>query len=195
MRQTRGDVFSGFWDAGLFVPWGCNCKTPADEPAGVYRSFWWRGQDSNLRPLGYEPNELPLLHPALFLSPCAPCVARWRVESCVNPCRSEASLSDKPECGPSPRSISTAQLRRLLALHLRPIYPVVSRGPYSQPKLHLGNLILELASRLDAFSAYRIQTWLPGGAAGATTGTPEVCPSRSSRTRESSPQISYAHGG
>ena len=26
----------------------------------------WRGQDSNLRPLGYEPNELPLLHPAVF---------------------------------------------------------------------------------------------------------------------------------
>ena len=28
-------------------------------------SGWWRGQDSNLRPLGYEPNELPLLHPAI----------------------------------------------------------------------------------------------------------------------------------
>lgn len=27
---------------------------------------WWREQDSNLRPLGYEPNELPLLHPAMF---------------------------------------------------------------------------------------------------------------------------------
>ena len=25
---------------------------------------WWRGRDSNPRPLGYEPNELPLLHPA-----------------------------------------------------------------------------------------------------------------------------------
>jgi len=25
-----------------------------------------RGQDSNLRPLGYEPNELPLLHPAMY---------------------------------------------------------------------------------------------------------------------------------
>ena len=25
----------------------------------------WRVQDSNLRPLGYEPNELPLLQPAV----------------------------------------------------------------------------------------------------------------------------------
>ena len=28
-------------------------------------SSLWREQDSNLRPLGYEPNELPLLHPAM----------------------------------------------------------------------------------------------------------------------------------
>ena len=26
----------------------------------------WREQDSNLRPLGYEPSELPLLYPAMF---------------------------------------------------------------------------------------------------------------------------------
>ena len=33
-----------------------------------------------------------------------------------------------------------------------------------------GSLILETASRLDAFSAYPDRTWIPGGAAGATTG-------------------------
>jgi hypothetical protein len=31
---------------------------------GLHATSWWRGRDSNPRPLGYEPNELPLLHPA-----------------------------------------------------------------------------------------------------------------------------------
>jgi hypothetical protein len=54
----------------------------------------------------------------------------------------------------------------------------------------MGDLILGRASHLDAFSAYPNQTWLPSNAPGGTTGTPLVCPSRSSRTRESLPQIS-----
>src|SRR5262245_18900149 len=35
-----------------------------------------------------------------------------------------------------------------------------------------GDLFLGWASHLDAFSGYPFRTWLPGGAAGATTGTP-----------------------
>ena len=68
-------------------------------------------------------------------------------------------------------------------LHLRPIDVVVCDGP-------LRDLILKLASCLDAFSTYPTQTLLPGGAPGGTTGTQEVCPTRSSRTSVGSPQIS-----
>jgi len=81
----------------------------------------------------------------------------------------------------------------LHALHLRPIKQLVSLRSY--PVNPVADLILGLASHLDAFSAYPGQTWLPSGADGTTTGTLEVCPSRSSRTRESSPQICYAHDG
>ena len=56
-----------------------------------------------------------------------------------------------------------------------------------------GNLILRGASCLDAFSTYPCQTRLPGGAPGGTTGKPEVCPTRSSRTSVGSSQISCAH--
>ena len=57
-----------------------------------------------------------------------------------------------------------------------------------------GNLVLEGASRLDAFSAYPVPTWLPGGALSRTAGTPEVGPPQSSRTRGDAPQVSCAHG-
>src|SRR5580704_8808254 len=57
----------------------------------------------------------------------------------------------------------------------------------------LGDLILERASRLYAFSGYHNRTSLPSRALGMTTGTQEVRPSRSSRTKDSPLQISYAH--
>ena len=46
---------------------------------------------------------------------------------------------------------------------------------------------------LDAFSAYPNQTRIPSGAPGGTTGKPEVCPSRSSRTSDGTTQNSCAH--
>ena len=58
-----------------------------------------------------------------------------------------------------------------------------------------GYLILRGASRLDAFSVYPFRTWLPGYRLGSLTGAPAARPSRSSRTKDSSSQISYAHAG
>ena len=57
----------------------------------------------------------------------------------------------------------------------------------------LGDLILGSASRLYAFSVYHNRTSLPSRAIGMTAGTQEVRPSRSSRTKDRPPQISYAH--
>src|SRR5512133_3735703 len=57
----------------------------------------------------------------------------------------------------------------------------------------LGDLILGKVSRLYAFSAYPDRTSLPSGAPGGTTGSQEVRPLRSSRTKGRPPQISYAH--
>ena len=85
------------------------------------------------------------------------------------------------------RAIRTARLHALLRFHLRPIDVVVYHGPRGGP-------VLRGVSRLDAFSGYPVRTWLPGCAAGATTGAPEVRPSRSSRTRDGSSQASYTHG-
>ena len=62
-------------------------------------------------------------------------------------------------------------------------------------RLSSGDLILRGASRLDAFSVYPFPTWLPSCAIGMTTGPPAVGPSRSSRTKDSSSQISYARAG
>ena len=92
----------------------------------------------------------------------------------------------------SPHPISSSQLHTLLCFHPCPINLVVFKGVYS---FRMGYLILRGASRLDAFSVYPFRTWLPGRRLGSLTGTPAVRPSRSSRTKDSSSQISYAHAG
>ena len=110
---------------------------------------------------------------------------------------SSISLSsmERPSClalRSSPHPISNSQLHALLHFHLCPIYLVVFKGVYF---FRMGHLILRGASRLDAFSVYPFRTWLPGRRLGSLTGTPAVRPSRSSRTKDSSSQISYAHAG
>ena len=92
----------------------------------------------------------------------------------------------------NPRTVSIGHLNTLLYLQLQPINLIVSKGSYS---FRMGNLILWSASRLDAFSVYQIQTWLLCYAFGKTTDAPVVRPSRSSRTKDSSTQISCAHDG
>ena len=59
-------------------------------------------------------------------------------------------------CVASPRPISIGQLHTLLCFHVRPINPVVYRGPYHLDGV--GVLILKRASRLDAFSGYHFPT-------------------------------------
>ena len=105
----------------------------------------------------------------------------------------EPSIASTGRIVPSPRPISTGRLNTLLCLHLRPINVVVYHGPYQVNPV--GNLILERASHLDAFSAYPFRRSLTSRALGRTTGTRELRPSRSSRTRDSLPQVSYGCTG
>ena len=93
----------------------------------------------------------------------------------------------------NPRPISDSQLRTLPCFHLCPINLIVSKGTYYLEDM--GYLISGWASRLDAFSVYPVPAWLPGYAPGGAAGAPAAGPARSSRTKASSPQISYAHAG
>ena len=88
----------------------------------------------------------------------------------------------------SPHPISSSQLHVLPHFHPCPIDLVVFKGVYS---FRMGYLILRGASRLDAFSVYPFRAWLPGYRLGSLTGAPAARPSRSSRTKDSSSQISY----
>ena len=92
----------------------------------------------------------------------------------------------------SPHPISNSQLHVLPHFHLCPIDLVVFKRVYS---FWMGYLILRGASRLDAFSVYPFRAWLLGRRLGSLTDAPAARPSRSSRTKDSSSQISYAHAG
>ncbi len=93
----------------------------------------------------------------------------------------------------SPRSISTGRLNTLRCLHVRPINVVTYHGPY--PVNPVGDLILERVSHLDAFSGYPFRRSLTSHAPGGTTGTRELRPSRSSRTRDRLLQITFGCRG
>ena len=89
------------------------------------------------------------------------------------------------------RPLSTGRLRTLPRFHLRPIKQVVFLWPWGSAEA-LREEVLGGDSRLDAFSGSPFRTRLPGGAAGATTGSPEVRPPRSSRTGGGLPHSSCA---
>jgi hypothetical protein len=66
-------------------------------------------------------------------------------------------IHDEEKIKPSsPRAISTSLLHALPRVQIWPINLVVSQGSYSLKGM--GELILRLASRLDAFSGYPIRT-------------------------------------
>jgi hypothetical protein len=96
------------------------------------------------------------------------------------------------------RTVKGQVLDRLVpvsSMHCCTYTPGLSTWWSSRGLTKLGNLILGPVSRLDAFSAYPSQAWLSSRAPGGTTGTPAACPSRSSRTRDRSLQVSCAHDG
>src|SRR5215207_6691060 len=91
------------------------------------------------------------------------------------------------------RAISSARLKGLLPVHLRPINQVVSLGPLGglcPRSVHLGK-----SFPLDAVSGYLRATSLPGDTLGRIARTRAVASSRSSRTRDDVPQHSHAHDG
>ena len=105
---------------------------------------------------------------------------------------SESLHPRKTNSSHKPSTISTGLLHTLLRFHTPPIQQVVFLRSYS---LRMGSLILRSVSHLDAFSGYLLRSSLPSYATGVTTGTQSLRPSRSSRTRDRSPQTPYAHSG
>ena len=78
--------------------------TPVVGPGVQGYANWLRGTDSNRRPSGYEPDELPLLHPATYNYSTGPSIGQ----------PSDARLRLGPACAaaPGPRSIARIARRR-----------------------------------------------------------------------------------
>jgi hypothetical protein len=97
----------------------------------------------------------PLWPPKLYETISTPqqqAVVAWLVfQSCIVDAKARLIV-----CELSPRPISTSQLHTLLCFHLWPINPVVYLGALTHKGV--GDLILEQASRLDAFSGYPSRT-------------------------------------
>src|SRR5262249_15442745 len=73
---------------------------------------------------------------------------------------------------PSPRPVSTGQLRPLRGLHFRPINPVVWLG--ALPPGGVGGLILRRASPFDGFSGYLLPASATSRAPRGSTGPTSV---------------------
>ncbi len=92
-------------------------------------------------------------------------------------------------------TISTAQLNISRCVHPPPIKQVVFLRSYSLSCDWDGRSHLEASFALRCFQRLSLTDIATQPAPGGTADTPAVCPSRSSRTRESSSQISCAHNG
>ena len=92
----------------------------------------------------------------------------------------------------SPRLFSTGQLNGLLPLTPPAYQPDRLSGALT---LMSGIPYLEERFTLRCFQRLPYNTWLPSYAFGKTTGTPVVCPFRSSRTKNGPSQVSFACDG
>ena len=141
-----------------------------------------------------DPGNGALLAPATFNRPrTGPSGAAFRRPPCCPPAPSQFFGGIAGGRRPDLTAYQKRYGERLAAL----AHPPCQAGvlPAAFRDLRPGRLISGGAWRLDAFSAYPFATWLPGGADGSTTGTPEVARPRSSRTRGRSRQPSCACGG
>ena len=92
----------------------------------------------------------------------------------------------------SPRPISNSQLHTLLYFHLCPIYLVLFKGSYN---LTIGKSHLEGGFTLRCLQRLSLPDLATLPCRWSATDTPVVRPSRSSRTKDSSSQISSARAG